>query len=350
MSVQIGNFEVVRYRGINGLSLNSLSRANLITGVNGIGKTALIEAIWLFTGRHNIPLLWNTNVQRSSNPVIDPVAELSDGFIELRGRENGKDRRWKVEYEPIERFGEVSVNTGNAKETLQIPVVGHLHTWFDKIGSKIGNKGGSAIHQTQMGAVLYQFPLQPPRKANCIIEGTNWQLATPDEYLQRYSDMVRGGYKQALTDAINMIRPGIEDLELLTDKTGKSYVSAKSKNGQLPLQALGGGVVRLFRLYLSLFTARNCMVFIDEIENGMHYSVLRNLWDLVCRGSRDWDVQFVATTHSSECIEAAMAIFEDAPGDLAIHKLFTDESGNVRAITFTGETLEGARDLDLEVR
>ena len=41
-----------------------------------------------------------------------------------------------------------------------------------------------------------------------------------------------------------------------------------------------------------------------------------------------------------------MAVFETA----SIHKLYRDESGRVKAVTFTGETLEGARNLDLEVR
>ena len=109
-------------------------------------------------------------------------------------------------------------------------------------------------------------------------------------------------------------------------------------------------MIRLFRLYLNFFTARNGMVLVDEVENGMHYSVLRDLWNLVRSAMHEWDVQFVATTHSAECIEAAMAAFETEPDDLSIHKLYTDGSGSVKATTFTGETLEGARDLHLEVR
>ena len=350
--MSISSFEAIRYRGISGLSLQGLSRANLITGVNGIGKTAIIEAIWLFTGRHNTPLLWNANIQRSFDPVVDPVAELSDGFIEIRGIENQKEHKWKVAFEPIGSVGEVLVNAGDTQETIQIPVVGELHTWID--GKKINGKGRGAIHQTKLGAVLYRSPPRLPGKRPCIIEGTNWQLATPDECLQRYSDIVRSGFKSALIEAVNLVLPKIKDLELLSDETGIVHLSANtskaSKNTRLPLHSLGGGVVRLFRLYLSLFTAREGIVVIDEIENGMHYSVLPKLWDLVRRGSRDWDVQFMATTHSSECIEAAMAAFENEPEDLSIHKLYTDESGSVKATTFTGETLEGARDLHLEVR
>ena len=348
----IGSFEARRYRGIDGLSLKRLSRANLITGSNGIGKTALIEAIWLFTGRHNTPLLWNPNVQRSFNPVVDPVAELSDGFIEIQAKENQKNHEWKVEFEPVDSVGEVLVNAGDTQETIQIPVVGELHTWID--GKKIGSDSKGAVHQTKLGAVLYKTPPRPLEKTTSIIEGTSWLLAKPEEYLQRYSSIVRSGLKDRLIEAVNLILPGIKDLELLTDKTGTVQLSARvldtSRTRQLPLHSLGGGVVRMLRLYLSLFTARNGLVLIDEIENGMHFSVLRNLWDLVRKWSREWDVQLVATTHSNECIEAAMAAFETEPDGLSIHRLYGDDSGSVKAVTFTGETLEGARDLDLEVR
>ena len=346
--MSISSFEAIHYRGIDGLSLQNMSRANLITGVNGIGKTALIEAIWIFTGRRNPGLLWNTNVQRSNHPVIDPVAELSDSFIELRGKENGKEDKWKVEFEPFEQVERVSFDTWDASESAQIPVAGRLHAWID---DNLIDHGGQSMHDTPRGAVLYGMPPRLTKKGVCIIEGTSWQLVTPDEYLQRYSDMVREGHKQALTKAINLILPGIKDIELLTDKTGKSYLSANtSANVQLPLQALGGGVVRLFRLYLNLFTARSGMVIVDEVENGMHYSVLRDLWSLVRSAIHEWDVQFVATTHSDECIDAAMTAFECEPDALSIHKLYTDESEGVKAITFTGETLEGARDFHLEVR
>ena len=86
----LNSFEAVRYRGIDGLSFPRLARANLITGVNGIGKTAALEAMWLFTGRYNTSFLWNGNVQRSAKTVLDPIARLAKGALELLGVENGR--------------------------------------------------------------------------------------------------------------------------------------------------------------------------------------------------------------------------------------------------------------------
>ena len=64
-----------------------------------------------------------------------------------------------------------------------------------------------------------------------------------------------------------------------------------------------------------------------------------------------WNVQFIATTHSGEFIDSAIDAFADDPEDLSIHKLFCNESsGQMEVATFTGKSLLGARDLNLEVR
>ena len=93
------------------------------------------------------------------------------------------------------------------------------------------------------------------------------------------------------------------------------------------------------------------MLYVDEIENGLHHSVLEEIWLHARAWMRQWDVQLVATTHSDECIQAAMAAFENTPDELAIHRLYRNaETSKVEATTFTGEALEGARNLNLETR
>ena len=367
----LASFEAVRYRGIDGLSLPRLSHANLVTGVNGIGKTALLEAIWLFIGRYNPVLLWNANVQRSTNPVLDPVARLSSGTLELHGVENGTNHQLKCIFEKVADIAQPAM-IGNALEQNlgQLPVAGRIDTYLD---GELADGNIRGIQPTPWGMVMHQNPVSPVTRPNCVIEGTKFHLDTFGEYLQRYSDMVRENRKGELTNAINLILPRkmvrenrkreltnafnmslpkIRGVEILTDKMGGSYLSAVTTDGvQLPFHDLGGGVVRLSRLLLSFFTSRDGILLTDEMENGIHHSVLREVWIFARRWMHEWNVQFVATTHSAECIEAAMTAFADAPEDLSIHKLFmNEETGKVEAATFTGETLEGARDLDLEIR
>ncbi len=51
------------------------------------------------------------------------------------------------------------------------------------------------------------------------------------------------------------------------------------------------------------------VVLIDEIENGIHHTVMRDLWEVIVKHSRESNTQIFATTHSYECIEAAHRAF-----------------------------------------
>ena len=346
----LDSFKIVRYRGVSGLSLPNLSQANLVTSVNGIGKTALLEAIWLFMGRYNPGLLWNANVQRSASPALNPVSSLSSDVLELYGKENGSFHRMRAEFKKLAQIAG-PVATGEAAEMnlRQLPIVGRIDTHLD---GELAKSDIGGMQPTPWGVVLYENPSPPKPLSPCVIESTKFQLDTPVDYLQRYSEMVRANQKKELTNAINLLLPTVKDLEILTDSRGESYLSAITTGGvQLPLHDLGGGVVRLYRLLLSFFTCRGGMLLADEIENGIHYSALKEIWARARQWMQAWNVQLVATTHSAECLEAAIAAYADAPASLSIHKLFVrKQTGKVEAMTFTGEMIEGVRDLNLEIR
>ena len=277
---------------------------------------------------------------------MNPVSELSGDYVELRGTEDGtKHLKVAFDPEPVEQFVPEFYGLDAIEASLQLPFAGRLQTWIDdkNIDAKF-----DSMYRTPTYTVLYKRPTPQESKRNCVIEGTRWQLEVSEDYLKNYSDMVREGRREDLTNAVNLILPNVKDVQILTDENGESYLSAITDNGaQRRLENLGGGIVRLLKLYLNFFAARNGLVLIDEVENGLHYSVLRNLWDRIRIWTCEWNVQFIATTHSAECIDAAMEAFADEPNDLSIHNLFANESGNIKAATFTGEALEGARNLNL---
>lgn len=54
----------------------------------------------------------------------------------------------------------------------------------------------------------------------------------------------------------------------------------------------------------SLYASENGYLFIDEMDNGIHYSLSDELWKNILRLSKKLNVQVFATTHSKECIES----------------------------------------------
>ena len=349
--VQLNSFRVGHYRGIDGLSLSRLSKANLITGANGVGKTALIEAIWLFAGRYNPSLLWNINLQRTPVDLADPISRLTGGDLELYAVENGEQHSLKFRFEKIDGRSPTERIAGTVQEDLKSlpPAVGFVRIYLD---GKLVKGRPESMHVMPSGSVLYASPTVPAGRNDCIFLSTRSQYDTPKELVSRYSDLVREGRKKELVRAISVVTPNVDEVEILTDVGGVSYLSVTTSGEHpRPLHDLGGGAVSLVRLLIGFFSAQGRILLSDELENGFHHSAQREIWERARQWIKQWNVQLVATTHSAEFIEAAIDAFSDRPEELAIHKLYRNEKTGLPEVgTFTGDSLVGARSLDLEVR
>ena len=77
------------------------------------------------------------------------------------------------------------------------------------------------------------------------------------------------------------------------------------KNGTFQnINEFGDGLVKFIFFLLVLLSEQNKIIFIDEIENGIHYTNLDKLWEIILTLSKEQNVQVFATTHSKECIES----------------------------------------------
>jgi len=62
-------------------------------------------------------------------------------------------------------------------------------------------------------------------------------------------------------------------------------------------------------------------------------------------------VQLFATTHSYECVQAAVEAFRDEfAEDLHLHRLDRLNDGTIKATTYKAGTLRNAVDMNMEVR
>jgi len=229
------------------------------------------------------------------------------------------------------------------------PVIGTIHAHID--GSPEAEMDRS-ISITPLGSVLIHSPKMPRKRPACVIEGIGFQNDLPSEYLNRYSKLVREGHKAEVIKAIGVVSENVKNIEILTNDINEAYLSvAIGEGGLRPLHDLGGGAVRLTRLLLGFYAARDGMLLSDELENGIHYAARRAVWDKAKQWMERWNVQFIATTQSGELIDAAIDAFEENPADLSIHQIYRDENeGRIKAVTFTGEALMGVRDMSLEIR
>lgn len=120
---------------------------------------------------------------------------------------------------------------------------------------------------------------------------------------------------------------------------------------RIALPLLGEGFNRLVQIYGAIIGEDAEVVLIDEIENGLHWSALPQIWTGIREAVNKEEVQIFATTHSLECIAAAAEAFKGEPkNDLAVHRLERLESGDIRCVTMNEDELERMLDRDWEVR
>jgi hypothetical protein len=107
--------------------------------------------------------------------------------------------------------------------------------------------------------------------------------------------------------ALQLLSPEIEAINIVGSESSNDRIPkirVKGSTEPLPLRSLGDGVNHMFGIILALVNAQNGIALIDEIENGLHYSVQYELWKLVFSVAKTLNIQVFATTHSWDCVEA----------------------------------------------
>jgi ABC-type multidrug transport system ATPase subunit len=89
----------------------------------------------------------------------------------------------------------------------------------------------------------------------------------------------------------------------------------------VPLRSFGDGLNRLFGIVLSLVSAKDGLLLIDEFENGMHHTVQLAVWRTVFALAQKLDIQVFATSHSWDSIEAFQKAAAEVPEEGVLVRL-----------------------------
>jgi AAA15 family ATPase/GTPase len=121
----------------------------------------------------------------------------------------------------------------------------------------------------------------------------------------------------------------------------------------IPLPLMGDGMLHLTNFVLQIANAQNGVVLIDEIENGLHYSVMTNVWKAIASAAKEYNTQVFATTHSWECIRYAHEAFSSEKTydeDFRLHRLDRQDDGEITVVTYDQESLGASLEFGMEVR
>jgi hypothetical protein len=173
--------------------------------------------------------------------------------------------------------------------------------------------------------------------------------STMERDARQFSHLVRIKQEQEVVNALTVIEPRVKRIEVLSEYGGSSVYVDLGLPSLIPLAACGEGFVRFFSIIVEVTSCRQGLLLIDEIDNGLHHSVMQRLWKLLGKMCADHEVQLVATTHNDELVMSAVDSFVSQPEDLAVFRVDRTDKGH-KAVRYDEELMTSVRDAEFEIR
>lgn len=362
-SVSVRNFRI-----LDELKVDNLKRINLIGGKNNSGKSAFLEALFLLTGAtnptfrnlarfrgiHDIEAVGNLDAVRSL--VWDP---LFLGFdtrrtIEITGiTPEDEEHRLGITVS-TEQLREVSFRNGTRRLEPTEAFSSSKGPQVLRISFTAGGLFSGDFFYSLDEAGFRSLEPRPTIKQvfRSVYVHPRAEAGLRQEAEQLGELEISGaGDKERLVSALKLFEPRLRDLSVIV-RAGLPMIHGHLTDSQIPvpLALMGDGVGRLTTMLLSILQVRGGIALIDEIENGLHHSVLVDIWRVLGDVAKRYGVQIVATTHSLECIRAAYEALSTAGDSLLGLFRFDVIDGRPRSVGYDREALDAAVKSEIEVR
>ena len=362
------SFNIQRFRRFKQLKVEKLTRCNLITGLNNSGKSTLLEALWMHAGP-NRPDLAIRTLQFRGVPGQDVAHIAHDIFFDFDTSEPieltasgdwGDDPRvLKITVQPKTTTIPILAPSNSRTSTNYLEAGtaeqsdAELVLLYCDENRKSYESKATWVHQgpNEKGEATVAFSMEtddvPPRPNNILL-APKVRRASIEE-CRLFDQLVQDRHESEVVECLKLVDSRIHNVRTMTSPEPMIYVDV-GLSRFVPVGLLGEGIGRLFSLALAMFEARGGLVLVDELENGLHHTVLDSVWQRLRTLAEKCDVQLVATTHSSECLSAAMRAFHgSSPEDLAIHRL-DERNGKPFVATFLAEDWEYSLQFEAEMR
>ena len=336
------SFHIKNFRCFEDLEFNDLARINLIGSKSNVGKTALLEGLFIY-----------------GNP-FDPPQILNIYFIHLRNHfrdEVDKYERtiWDFLFYDFDSSAPILLNASHSEygsSELKITVSFDIDETYQKSNIYPTLNYGLRYYDGQTyqitlypdGKVSYVFP--PPYHIASVFGVRHYSFNDITSFFD-VSDKVK-----ILEQVLQIIEPRIKHLSLQIQNNQPFIVADIGLSQLISLTLMGEGIVRVAKTIITMGNQNRSVILIDGIENGLDYSTQVDVWKGIYKAARIFNVQVFATTHSLEIIRAAHKAFaENGSYDFRYHRLDRDpESGQISAMTYDEDLMEASTDFSYEVR
>lgn len=316
----INSISISNYKNLSELHIPAFSQVNLISGKNNVGKSTLLEALQLhINNRCLFPILYfrgelDSDKRPSAHPDDILRANLSAASSLFTGR------KWE-----IGDGREIEINDGSHTVILRLvryrdveseaddgAIIKRRMTLLPGAETQAGDVPAIEIfrdgdrHLIPLNIPISQFDFGIHRRDDIGLSTVISSNTDSAVYNPRKWDAITLTEKEDyVIEALRIIEPAIESLAFLESGTHSKrfpIVKVSGTAGRVPLRSMGDGINRILTIILALVNSEGGALLVDEIDNGLHYTVQKRLWEIIFSVAGKLNVQVFATTHSSDCI------------------------------------------------
>lgn len=306
----LNSIALENYKGFQKIEINKLRRINLISGMNNTGKTSILEAIFLYYDRVSPdafikPLLRremqqfdltpeylfhtyysNFNLKSPFKINVDDSGHKGSASYSLKP----KNKQSVAIDKNIFNFNPV---VSSAQESLEVMEIEYTSDNKPAGKSKIQFNNGQIEINLENIAPVSKVAVFVPSSSRGNIHNDITFLSNID---------IMNGMDE-LTSYIKIIDSRLKTISLLTINGRPAiYVDIGLKR-KIPMSQMGEGISKFTSILAAILSNPNSVVMIDEIENGIHYSLMSKLWGIIFKAAHTKNCQIFATTHSHDVIK-----------------------------------------------
>ena len=377
---------IKNFRSLEQLEVRKLGRVNLMVGKNNSGKSTVLEALRIYAGNAQRPLLeaiaqehderYRTRESETMDegtlmPFQDFFRDRSfpqDGTAIEIGSATGASELLRISYEMMEEsLGEPELLEGETINRIR-----RRYVPLDEADMFPGElqpvilvrKGERLFPPIKLLNGARRTSAYDLSSVPCSLIPT--QFISMDELGDEWDRIVFTEQEAVVKRALLVVESRFENLTFVRADSYASgavrsrpsrtaMVKLSGVDRPVPLNSMGDGMLRVLQLALKLFAAKGGFLLIDEFENGLHYSVQEKVWALVFEVAERYNIQIFATTHSWDCIESFTKVAVDrVDTDGVLFRLGRSvrhsDQGRVIATVFDETALKNITQSDVEVR
>ncbi len=308
--------EIEEFKCFKGFKTSGFKRVNLIGGKNNIGKTALMEAMYVNVASKNInqmnAALYSVKFMRECLGFILKGSVDDLALFNSTKKYASKSNITAVDFSIVE---------GDATKVYRY---------------QIGNREVSISAQ--------EFNLRLERYANIQFIDN---FGVSDEELRiAYQYTQRDDKESELNRYIQEFDSSIDNFKIIGDKP-----QCRTNGEYRDITEFGDGLKSYISMICALYAGRKGYLFVDEIGNGIHYTQLDRLWEIILTLSKQTNCQVFASTHSKEMIESFARVAKKLDEqEVSYTLLVRNKQQELATLVYDFEMLDYSMRMEHEVR